>query len=287
MGVSSGALSSTSAATAGTGGLTAGDSSSSSSSTRSARTATCCFSSETLVTRGPSLACRKKVRCPGVPPSRRRTGRGVEVEDRHASDLTSALPRPATHRCVTRVERRIRGGSRACAGLGGLGRRHEPGQVAARVVDPDHERTPVGVAHHRQRARVDVRSAGTGPGERRAASARIDLMTSPCETATQRASGPWSRRPRRRWPGRRRWPAAASRRSTRRLLAGEAGGAGVVLHDPPERLVGQVLQRATGPRAVAALPQVVDRVDGERAERVGEERTPSRRSAAAGWSPAP
>jgi hypothetical protein len=50
--------------------------SSRSSSIRVARTATCCFSSATLVTRLPERAWRKKVRCPGWPtvPATKRSG---------------------------------------------------------------------------------------------------------------------------------------------------------------------------------------------------------------------
>ena len=81
------------------------------------------------------------------------------------------------------------------------------------------------------------------------ASAAIDLITSPWLQASQVASGPSRAFQSRTAATARDWVSA----QPLALRAREDGGARVGLHDLPERLLGQFLERAAGPVAVAAL----------------------------------
>ena len=133
-------------------------------------------------------------------------------------------------------------------------RRREAAQVAAGVVHPDDERAQRRVADHRhRRGSTTMRWKASRCMPR--ASARIALITSPCETATQTACvavlGAHS-------------GVVLADRGDRALLHGrhrlarrsrEGHRRGVRLDDPPERLLGQLLEAAAGPVAVAALPQ--------------------------------
>src|SRR5665647_837873 len=153
MGVSRGAMSSMVSPTASEAAPPA--KSSSRSLIRSASVPTCCFSSDTLVSRDPALAWRKKVRCPGGPtvPATNRSGgsnsrtgirstliSGSSVGGSSVEGIRAAGTRAATHDRVPGEQR-------------GWG--YQAGEVGPSIIEPHHERAPICVAHHGQRRRAD------------------------------------------------------------------------------------------------------------------------------------
>ena len=211
--------------------------------------------------------------------------RGVVVEDLtgHDGDPTRPCfrrrPRPTplstAPSAVPSARRRRR---RPCRG-------HEAGQVAAGVVDAQGERPQRRVPDDRHRARVDDDPLeGVEVHAERVGEHRLDDVA----VRDGDPDGVVAVRRRRR---RRRAVADGLDRAQLHgehrlaLLAREGHGGGVRLDDPPQRLLGELLQRAAGPVAVAGLAQaVVDRARAGRARGPGtaSSASGSRGSAAAG-----
>ena len=281
IGASSGAMSLTSA------GVTAGTpaspaerrtTSSSSASTRSASTATCCFSSATLVdpAADPRPAGR---RCAGRArrPCRRRTARAGRSRRRCGAcgdPMSSvALDRGAGAAADGRVGRRLA----PCAGalLAGA-----PGSRGRRRCRWRARRTAaeVGVGHDAHRARVDDEPLELVEVHARARRrARLDDVAVRHDGVDRVVAEPGV-------------PVAhgvdgAGLHVAHRLaaLAGERHRRRVRLHDLPQRVLGELLQLAAGPVAVAHLADPVVDVPRRpgRARRASGPR--SRGSAAAGW----
>ena len=157
----------------------------------------------------------------------------------------AAGPAPAT-------DGRIGRGEPAPAAL--LGWRREPGQVAVVGVGGQHEGPGRGVAHDRDRRRVDVQPLEqVEVHAQRVGQQRLDQVA----VADRGPHG----------AGAvllldRRVPAAygvhdARLHRTQRLAARERGRRRLGLHDLPERLLGELLQRAALPLAVVALGQAL------------------------------
>jgi hypothetical protein len=154
-------------------------------------------------------------------------------------------------------------GAGAAAALGR--RRDERGQVAAGVVHPHHEGPKLGVADHRDRARVyrdalesvEVHAEGVGDDRLDDVAVRDDGVDRLGNFGAGEARVPVAHRAD--GPGTHVGERLA-------LGAGEGGGARVRLHHLPERFLGQRLERLVGPVAVTALPHPL--VDVQRRERL-------------------
>ena len=182
------------------------------------------------------------------------TGHAISLRGRSDTvpDDTDVTRPVQTSRRLRRRRRRPRRPSAAALAL----RRDQAGDVAAGVVDPHDERPGLGVADDRDRA-GSTTIRWNWSRCRPSASARIALMTSPWVQASQVASGPELARSSR---GRRRRRGSASAPAPP-LRAGEHRGRRVLLHDLPQRVLGQLLERPAGPVAVPALAQPVVGLD--------------------------